>query len=486
MTRKLPLLEDNVIWLLDSYKQLHPIMYPEGTEVVVSYGSAREGSEYDSLVWFGLQAIMIKHLEGVVVTKEKIDQAEPYLHEHFKFNGLGVWTRDKWDYIIEAHGGRLPIEIRALPEGTKVGKGNLLFSIKNTDKNCWWLTNALETVIQQVWYPTAVCTRSNRIVSTIRRYFQETVDDDTQWLVDFMLHDFGQRACTCMEQAGIGGMAHLVNSKGTDTDMSIPYAVNYYAAKREGLCYSVPADEHSIATSLGVIGEYKIAQKLCEIFPKGILSKVSDSFSIEKAVEEYCHGLTRDFILKRDGKFVIRPDSPRWKGDTAAAQVLWIVQQIEKGFGATINTKGFKVLHPKVGVIYGDGLSEQDIYDVLETLKTNGYAASSCVYGQGGGLLQKLNRDTLDFSIKCLAQVRDGELYEIYKSPQGGTKKSLKGLQKPVWDYVNDKEKRIVTVPISDVRKDLTEVVFQNGSLLNEIDFDTVRANALQDNTKMK
>jgi nicotinamide phosphoribosyltransferase len=122
----------------------------------------------------------------------------------------------------------------------------------------------------------------------------------------------------------------------------------------------------------------------------------------------------------------------------------------------------------------------------LETLKTNGYAASSCVYGQGGGLLQKLNRDTLDFSIKCLAQVRDGELYEIYKSPQGGTKKSLKGLQKPVWDYVNDKEKRIVTVPISDVRKDLTEVVFQNGSLLNEIDFDTVRANALQDNTKMK
>lgn len=478
--RKLPLDINNIIWTLDSYKQLHDPMYFENTEVVVSYGEARSGSEYEYTVWNGLQYQLIRWLEGVVVTKELIDQAEPYLKEHFILSG-DVWSRAKWDYIVEKHGGRLPLRIEALPEGMVVPKGNMLFLIQNTDPNCRWLTNALETVIQHVWYPTTVATRSHYILRHIREQFRKTVDDDTQWLADFMLHDFGQRGVTCMEQAGIGGCAHLINSKGTDTDMAIPFAVNFYGAKKEGLCYSVPADEHSIATSGGPDREFEIAQRLCKLFPKFILSKVSDSFGIERAIKEYCYGETRKAIEARDGKFVIRPDSPRWKGDTAAAQILWIAQELEKAYGVTLNKKGFKVINPKVGIIYGDGLTEQDIIESVNLLVANGFSAMTCVFGQGGGLLQKVSRDTTDFAIKCLAQKRGGEWFEVYKKPQGGTKVSKKGLQKVV--MAEGAHGNVpITVPISDPRPTILETVFENGVILKEHTLEELRARALAGN----
>jgi nicotinamide phosphoribosyltransferase len=473
--RKLKLSLNNLIYTLDSYKQLHAPMYVKGTTKVAAYGEARSGSEYENIVFFGLQYHLIRWLEGVAITTKMIDEAEPYLQEHFKFNGCGVWNRDKWDYIVKNCGGKLPVKICAVPEGLKIPKNNILFRIINTDDNCWWLSNSLETILQQVWYPCAVATRSNFIISKIREAFQKSVDDDSQWMIDFMLHDFGQRATTCMEQAGIGGMAHLVNSKGTDTDMAIPFAVNYYNAKKENLCYSVPADEHSIATSKGKEGEYEIAQTLCQLFPTGILSKVSDSFGIENAVNEYCFGKTKDFILARDGKFVVRPDSKRWKGDKPCEQVLWIAQKLEAGFGSSINKKGFKTLNPKVGIIYGDGLSEFEIIECVNVLTANGFTASTCVFGQGGGLLQKLNRDTLDFAIKCCAQVRDGKTYDIFKQPQGGTKVSKRGMLKLVKDGDT-----YITVNESDPRPDILETVFENGILTKEYTFEEIRANSIR------
>lgn len=469
--RKLPLMLNNLIFTLDSYKQLHAPMYPEGTEFVESYGEARANSEYDSTVFFGLQYILIRWLEGVAITKEMIDEAEPYLHEHFKF--CGGWNREQWDYIVNVHGGKLPLRICAVPEGTRLKKSNILFRIRNTDKNCWWLTNAMETLLQQVWYSIAVATRSHEIINYIKKAFDKTVDEDSMWLINFMLHDFGQRACTCMEQAGIGGMAHLVNSQGTDTDMAIPFAVNFYRGEKENLCYSVPADEHSIATSLGKEGEYEIVQRLCKLFPTGILSKVSDSFGITAAVKEYNSGKTRDFILAREGKFVVRPDSKRFAGDKPCDQVLWIVNQLAEGFGTTLNKKGYRVLHPKVGIIYGDGLSQEEICECVDVLLSYGYAASICVFGQGGGLLQKLNRDTLDFAIKCSYQVRKGLEYDIYKQPEGATKVSKRGQIK----LVRTKEGGFETVPIFDERPDELVTVFENGVILKEYTFAEVRAN---------
>jgi nicotinamide phosphoribosyltransferase len=464
----------NIIYTLDSYKHPHADMLPKGTEYVYSYCEARKGSMYDSTVFLGLQYILKEWLCGVVVTKELIDEAAPLLKEHFKFNGE-IWSRHRWDYIVEKHGGKLPILIKALPEGTKIPVGNALFTIVNLDKNCAWLTNALETLIQQVWYPTTVATRSNLIVSMLKDYFKTSVDDDKQWLAEYYLHDFGQRGTTGMEAAGIGGAAHLVNSKGTDTVYGMIFARDYYNAKIEGLGYSVPASEHSIATSLGEEGEFEVVKNLISLYPKGILSVVSDSFSIENAVDMYCTKL-KGMILERDGKFVVRPDSPRFAGDTPQDQVLWIVKRLEQGFGSTINSKGYKVLNPKVGVIYGDSLTETDIHNTLELLRKNGYSAESCVYGCGGYLLQRCNRDTMRFAIKSSAQCRDGVWYDIYKAPRDASKASKRG-RLSVAHYQG---KEWVTLPSSMVlpEDDQLRTVFENGNLVKEYTFDEIRNNA--------
>lgn len=461
---------NSIIYTLDSYKQIHHAMYPDGTESVYSYFEARNGSRYPYTVFFGLQYILKKWLIGSVVTKEMIDEAEPILKEHFKYNG-DVWSRDKWDYIVSRHNGKLPIYIKSVPEGMIVPVGNVLMTVEVTDPKCYWLTNALETVLQQVWYPTTVCTRSFYINSFIREKFKNTVDDDKQWLADFYHHDFGQRGASCMEQAGIGGMAHLVNSKGTDSDMAIPFAINYYNAEISKLAFSVPATEHSIATSLGQQNEFVVTKDVIKKFPHGILSVVSDSYSISNALLEYTTSLKQD-ILERDGKFVVRPDSPRWVGDDVKSQVLWIANVLSASFGSGLNSKGYIVLNPKVGIIYGDGLSEEEIKDTINYLIESGYAASTCVFGQGGGLLQKLDRDTCRFAFKCSAQKRNGEWHDVYKKPQDKTKISKSGRLKLIWDL---RSNNLKTVNENIEGQDELVPIFKDGKILEEFSFEEIR-----------
>ena len=442
----------NLVYTLDSYKHTHAPQYPKNTEGVYSYLEARKGAMYNYTTFFGLQYILMEWLDAVVLTKELIDEAEPILKEHFKFCG-DIWSREKWDYIVEKHGGKLPVKIQAVTEGKNYPIGTVLMTIENTDPNCFWLTNALETLCQQVWHPITVATRSNLIVNIIKRYFNETVDVDKQWLADFYLHDFSQRGLSCMEEAGIGCLAHLVNSKGTDSLMAIPYGLNYYNANINGLCYSVPASEHSVGTALGKENEFEVTKNLIKQYPTGILSVVSDSYDIENAVKVYCSTLKNE-ILSRDGKFVVRPDSPRFEGDTPQAQVLWIAEQLWAGFGGTLNTKGFKVLDSHVGIIYGDSLTETDIQNILETLKQHNFAAETCVFGCGSYLVRKVNRDSLRFAFKCSAQKRDGVWHDIFKAPKDVTKASKKGR----FDNVGD-----------------LETVFENGSIIKIYTFDEIR-----------
>lgn len=470
------LLSENIIFILDSYKDLHPVMLPEGTTKSSSYLESRIGAEYPYTQYFGGQYIINKWLAGQTVTREKIDQAAPILEEHFKFNGK-VWNRKYWDYIVDECGGRLPLEIKAVREGVRVPVSNILMRVDNTDEHSAWLPGAMETVLQQVWYPSTTATRSNIILEIIRKYFRETVDDDLQWLADYYLHDFGQRAATCMEAAGIGGAGVLINSKGTDTKMGMAYAMDFYGASHIDLAYSVPASEHSIATSLGREGEYAVAKRLLQLFPNGILSHVSDSYNITDAIHAYNNDPEfRTAILARQGKFVARPDSPRFKSDTPQAQILWITQQWEKGYGAKINSKGYKDLDPHVGTIYGDSLTIENIQDILETLKKNGYSALASVMGCGGYLIQKLNRDTQRQAFKCSAQQRNGEWIDIYKEPLDASKASKRGRLK----LVKDSSGAYETVQQSDARKDELVTVFRNGESLNQVNFKQVRENSLE------
>jgi nicotinamide phosphoribosyltransferase len=289
-----------------------------------------------------------------------------------------------------------------------------------------------------------------------------------------MLHDFGFRGVSSIESAGLGGAGHLVNFKGTDTIIAITYAQRYYNTK-EMVAHSVAATEHSVMTAEGPAGEFEVVKRLIEKYPNGILSVVSDSYDIEQAIKYYGTEL-KDKILGRDegAKFVIRPDSPRFVGDTPAAQILWIAQQLEKYFGATVNGKGYKMLHPKVGIIYGDGLSQEEIVESIDALIANGYAASTCVYGMGGGLLQKHNRDTQRSAFKCSAQKRNGEWKEIYKDPKDKTKASKRGrLALELVTGAHGTAYR--TVLESEATNNLLELVFENGVIIRDMNWNEVR-----------
>lgn len=458
---------DNLLlYTQDSYKVGQYLMYPDNTQEVYSYFESRNGAKYPYTMFFGLQYILKRWLSKPI-TKQMVDETEEYFKIHF-FDDPDIFNRKGWDRIVNEFDGKLPVEIKAVREGTLVPVSNVMMTVKCLS-GFEWLTGVLETLLTHVWYTSLVATHSYYTMQIINEYFEKTSDSDG--LNKFYLHDFGQRGVTCMEQAGLGGMAHLINSRGTDSLMAIPYAKTYYNADLKTLGFSVKATEHSIMTSFGKENEFDVTRNIIKKLPNGILSVVSDSYDIENAVNVYCTDLKQD-ILNRNGKFVVRPDSPRFKGDTCADQVYWIADKLWTAFGGTVNKKGYRVLNPKVGIIYGDGIGPNDIKETLELLEKHKFSAENCVFGMGGGLLQRnLDRDTQRSAFKCSSQYRDGVYHDIYKEPSDKSKSSKRGKLSLVRDENGD----LQTVPqTSDVQDEL-RTVYENGNLVNEMTFDEIR-----------
>jgi nicotinamide phosphoribosyltransferase len=472
--------KENIILLTDSYKVGHHNMYPKGTQNVYSYFESRKGAKFNETVFFGLQAYLKRYLEGVVVTVADIDEADAFCKEHFL--GMNFFNQSMWRRVVEVHGGKLPLRIMAVKEGTPVPVGNVMMTVEATDEtinpetnSAFFapLTNVFETILTHVWHPSNVATISRDIKKHLKAGFDKTVPNELGWLIDYMLHDFGFRGVSSVESAGMGGAGHLVNFKGTDTLIAITYARRYYNTT-EMVAHSVAATEHSVMTAEGPAGEFDIVEKLINEYPSGILSVVSDSYDIENAIRVYGTKLKEKILGRNDGaKFVIRPDSPRFDGDTPADQILWIAKELEKYFGATVNDKGYKMLHPKVGIIYGDGLSRDEIVEAIDALIANGYAASTCVFGMGGGLLQKHNRDTQRNAFKCSAQKRGDKWIEIFKDPKDKSKSSKRGRLALVFE-----DGQYKTVLESDAKNNLLEVVFENGVIVRDMTWNEVRNNA--------
>eukprot|EP00300_Choanocystis_sp_HF-7_P012527 c17925_g2_i3.p1 GENE.c17925_g2_i3~~c17925_g2_i3.p1 ORF type:complete len:470 (+),score=112.24 c17925_g2_i3:31-1410(+) len=454
---------DNIILLSDSYKITHFKQYPPGTEHVYSYFESR-GGLWSETCFFGLQYLIKKYLVGQVVTKEKIDEAESYFAPHipgFTFNRAG------WEYILEKYDGRLPVRIQAVPEGSSIPTRNVLLTVENTDPNCFWLTNYLETLLVQVWYPMTVCTNSREQKRIIMKYLEETGDPT---LINFKLHDFGFRGVSSVETSGLGGAAHLVNFMGTDTMSALVIARRYYGEECAG--FSIPASEHSTITSWGREHEVDAMRNMLNQYPTGLVACVSDSYNIFAACSELWGKQLKDQIMSRDGTLVVRPDS----GDPET-MVLDVVARLGKAFGFTVNDKGYKVLDGHVRVIQGDGVDYQSLQEILEALKQNGWSADNIAFGSGGALLQKLNRDTQKCAFKCSCITINGKDQDVYKDPitDAGKKSKLGRLS-----LIRHSNGRYETVHGGNVEGDLLVTVFENGELKLDQKFTDIRNRANQ------
>lgn len=457
---------NNIILMSDSYKVSHYKQYPPNTQKVYSYFESR-GGEFDKTVFFGLQYFLKRYLQGVVISKEKIEEAAVIFSQHFGDDKL--FNKEGWYRLLEKHNGKLPVKIKAVPEGTLVNTHNVLMTIENTDEEFYWLTNYLETLLVQVWYPTTVATLSYHCKQMMKDYAEVTGTDISS--LDFKLHDFGFRGVSSVESAMIGGLAHLLNFKGTDTVASLVCAKDYYNST-QCPAFSIPAAEHSTITSWGKDKEKEAYENMLEQYPTGLVACVSDSYDIYKACENIWGKQLREKVLQRDGCLVIRPDS----GDPEEV-VVKVLQILDNKFGSTINEKGYKVLNNKVRVIQGDGVNFESIESILQNMVVNGFAVDNIAFGMGGALLQKLNRDTQKFAFKCSAIKKHDEWCEVYKKPVTDKgKDSKKGLLKLI-----KVENKYYTVQIDNKdtkwSEDKLVTVFEDGEIKKEYAFEECRSN---------
>jgi nicotinamide phosphoribosyltransferase len=488
----------NPIHLTDGYKVDHRSQYPEGTTLVYANLTPRKSrmSGVEKVVFFGLQYAIKKYLieefnrnffqvpKAQVVAKYK-RRIEAYL-------GAGAIT---YEHIEALHDlGYMPLEIRALPEGTRVPMRVPMFTIHNTIPEFFWLTNYLETLLSAaIWLPCTSATTAAEYRRMIDNYTELTGSDPA--FVDWQGHDFSFRGMGGVEAALLSGAAHLLSFAGTDSIPSIDFLEEYYNADAENelIGGSVPATEHSVmcmGTQADEIGTFR--RLIEKVYPKGIVSIVSDTWDFWQVITEFIPEL-KPIILKREGKVVIRPDSgdpvhiicgdpnaapgsPEHKG---AVECLWDT------FGGSITAKGFKLLDPHIGVIYGDSITLERCKAICDHLIAKGFSTGNIVFGIGSYTYQYVTRDTFGFAMKATYGEVNGVGRAIFKEPKtdDGTKRSARGLLRV---DCNEQGELILTDNCTweESKGGLMELVFLDGKMVKEMDFKTVKDRLKQEQKK--
>lgn len=456
----------------DSYKVSHYKQYPPGTTSMFSYIESR-GGEYEHTLFFGLQYYLKEYL-SYRVTVEEVEKAKELYAVHGEpFNYEG------WMYIAKDLEGKLPVRIRAVPEGSIVPTHNILVSIESTDPKVFWIVSWLETMLLRIWYPITVATRSHTIKQIIYEALRVSADDP-DGEISFKLHDFGSRGVSSQESAMIGGAAHLVNFMGSDTVAGVLMANEYYNIPMAG--FSIPAAEHSSITSWGKENEVEAYRNMLKQFakPGALVACVSDSYDLWNACTNLWGEQLHEEVIKSGAVIIIRPDSGH-----PPTVVLKTAQLLEAKFGSTINKKGYKVLN-NVRIIQGDGINEHTISRILDVLLDAGYSATNIAFGMGGALLQQLNRDTQKFAMKCSHIFIGDESVDVFKNPVTDPGKVSKAGRldlafvdsgKTMGDYE--------TVPLFEDEimhdRSVMQTVYENGELLVDDTFEAIRNRAIKE-----
>jgi len=392
----------------DGYKISQGRQYPPNTTEILSYIESR-GGYLPSTVFFGLQ-IYAANLAELIVTKEMVNEAKAFADQYIDsqaFPYLG------WMKVVNEHKGKIPLEIRAVREGTTVPTHNVLVTVRSTDEELPWMVNYLETsLMRAIWFPVNVATISNNMKKIIYEYLIAT-SDEPDVKIPLMTVDFGARGVSSGESAAIGGCAHLANFMVSDTIEGIVYANKYYN-NGEMSGFSINAAEHSTITAWGKEHEADAYRNMLKQYakPGGLVAVVSDAWDLDNAVINIWGSQLKQEVIDSGATLVVRPDS----GEKPHEIVLRTLKNLDNAYGSTINSKGYKVLN-HVRVIQGDGITEGEIRLILMYVKRDGFSVDNLTFGCGGVLLQQHNRDTFKFAMKCCQAVIDNKKVDVYKDP---------------------------------------------------------------------
>lgn len=472
----------------DFYKTDHRRQYPDKTQGVYSNMTARGSRipEINKVVVFGLQYFVKEYLVNRFDQEFFMQPKHTVVHAYKRRldHALGP-DAVSMEHIEALHDlGYLPIRIKALPEGSQCPLRIPFVTIVNTHPDFFWVTNFLETIMSNVvWHPMTS--------ATIAQSYRQLLDDaaketsDIPEFVQWQGHDFSMRGHSSFESSCVSGGAHLLSFTGTDTIPAIDWLERFYDAdvEKELVGGSVPATEHSVMCMGGEESELKtFARLITDVYPKGIVSIVSDTWDYWKILTEVLPAL-KNRIMTREGKVVVRPDSgdpvkiicgdpeagepakydsagrliyqasdvPQFKG---TIELLWDT------FGGTVNSKGYKQLDPHIGCIYGDSITFDRAARILDGLKRKGFASTNIVFGIGSYTYQYVTRDTFGFALKATSGVIDGLRIPIFKDPKtdDGLKKSARGLLRVNPDYTLSED-----VAPDEEQEGLLQVIFENG-----------------------
>ncbi|MFY8147828.1 MAG: nicotinate phosphoribosyltransferase [Prochlorococcaceae cyanobacterium] len=456
-------METNLLFDTDSYKASHWLQYPPDLTAMGAYLESR-GGENPATLFFGLQ-MLLQQAFTTPITQADVEDAEEFWRSH----GL-PFNRQGWERVVQVHGGLLPLRIRAVPEGSRVPTGQVLMTVESTDPQLAWLVTWVETQLLRVWYPITVATRSWQLRTVLAAALERSADDPAGELL-FRLHDFGSRGVSSLQSAAIGGLAHLIAFRGSDTGAALVAGRRYYDCPMAG--FSIPAAEHSTVLAWGQEHEAQAYRNILDRFarPGTVLAVVSDSYDLWNAADHLWGEQLRQQVIDSGATVVIRPDS----GDPVRI-VPELLRHLEARFGSRVNGKGYRVLE-HVRVIQGDGITTETMPPVLEAVLAAGFSAENVAYGMGGGLLQQLNRDTQRFAYKVSWVERSGRILPVHKSPITDPAKTSKA---GVLDLIRtDGTYRTVVRPFPGVHPDsCLQTVYENGELLNRCSLDQVRERA--------
>lgn len=477
----------NPMLLIDFYKAVHAEMLPENITKSVSYFTPRMSrvDRWSSVVMFGLQGFIKKYLIEYF--------NDEFFHKPFD-EAIGEYKRImdatlgadayKIEKIEKLHRlGYLPIQIVALPEGTRVPMHVPMFGITNTHPDFAWLPQSLESLISaESWHPMIAATVGYTYREIVNKYYDITCDDDIQRAKALGAFDF--RGEECLESAVKAGAGWCMSFLNTATVPTIPYLERYYNCDctQEPVAFGSPSTEHSVMCSNFAVDGDEITllrRLLTEIYPNTSFSAVLDSYDYWNVIDNVLPQL-KDEILAHNGCMLMRGDS----GDCVEV-VTKTVFKLWDEFGGTVNSKGYKVLDPHVKAIYGDSITVERCKEVYRILMENGFACSNVALGVGSfsmqcieenGVLKPFTRDTFSSCIKATYCEIDGVPTPIFKNPKdGGFKKSQKGCC-----VVSNNSDGLVFTDghtwAEACREDnWLQPVFEDGEMLREQDISSIR-----------
>lgn len=421
---------DNFIIGCDAYKGGHWEEIPSDVKKSYSAIVPRKASRYSSEIT-AMGATLVTHVLATVrITDDMIDEAElEFTEQGYTFNRAG------WERIAHEYGGKLPLAVYGVEEGRVVKPQTPILGIINTDDYSAWLPAYVETRVQGImWFMSTVTSICRVCRITIKRYMELTGSDMS--MLDWKMHNFGNRATT-PESAIYAGIAHAAVFLGSDCTEANGYIKKLYNTSK-AYTSSVEATEHSTmcshsnAATRDDSGAAKmVVERLHAVVARAkkgigipVMSCVIDTYNSRRWVREYMGVIHKDEIINSGGKLVQRPDS----GDITVEPVT-VANDLEEFFGASVNTAGFKVLHPSVGILQGDGIRVETFESVLKSFVDANFSIDNLVLGMGHGTTHSAARDDFSFSMKAIAQFDGQRWTRLKKEPiTDSGKSSLSGL----------------------------------------------------------